>query len=101
MYTYEVLRAENEAFAGTAGVSENNCATGFVPAFRETLSGRVEIARREDGDPAPMHLLCCLPDEWVTGRDEKGHIVAVLDSIEAGFLREGVFYSREEAALLA
>jgi len=101
MYTYEELSAENEAFAGTAGISCNNRRAGFLPAFREAVSGRVEIARDEHGQPAAMHLLCCLPDEWVTARDEKGRIVAVLDSVEAGFLRDDVFYSRAQAAQLA
>jgi hypothetical protein len=101
MYTYEVLSAENEAFAGTGGISSNNREARFVPAFREDRSGRVEVARHENGQPAAMHLLCCLPEEWVTGRDEKGRIVAVLDSVEAGFLRDGVFFTRAEAARLA
>ncbi|MEJ2088040.1 MAG: hypothetical protein P8Y69_06125 [Gammaproteobacteria bacterium] len=101
MCTYERLRAENEAFAGTAGVSQNNSQARFVPAFRDTDSGRVEIARLANGEPAPMHLLCGLPDDWVTGRDENGRIVAILDTVIAGFVRDGVFYTREEAARLA
>jgi hypothetical protein len=48
-----------------------------------------------------MHLLCCLPEEWVTGRDERGQIVALKDSVIAGFVRDGTFYTREEAARLA
>lgn len=101
MCTYEKLRAENEAFGGTGGVSRNNARAGFLPAFRDIDSGRVEIPRLENGDPAPMHLLCGLPDEWVADRDEHGRIVAVRDSVVAGFVRDGVFYTREEAARLA
>ena len=101
MYTYQQLRAENATFAGTGGVSENNRTARFVPAFRDGHTGRVEVARTENGRPAPMHLLCCLPEEWVTGRDERGQIVALKDSVIAGFVRDGIFYTREEAARLA
>ena len=48
-----------------------------------------------------LHLLVGLPEEWVTGRDENGHIVAVRDTIVAGFVRDEVFYTREEAAVLS
>ena len=52
MYSYERLREENETFAGTGGVSENNCQARFVPAFRDEDSGRVELARGpNDGPP--------------------------------------------------
>ncbi len=100
MYTNQRLRVENEAYAGTGGVSQNNHEARFLPAFRDKDTGRVEVARLEDGQPAPMHILSGLPDEWVTGRDEQGCIVAVRDSIIAGFVRDGVFYTREEAAVL-
>ena len=101
MYTNQQLQAENEAFAGTGGVSQNNHQARFLPAFRDSESGRVEVARLEDGQPASVHLLVGLPEEWVTGRDENGHIVAVRDTIVAGFVRDGVFYTREEAAVLS
>jgi len=100
MYTHEQLRDENQTYAGTGGVSENNCRARFSPAFREAVSGRVERARRADGAPAAMHLFCCLPDEWVAERDASGEIVALIGSVTAGFLRDGVFYTREEAARL-
>jgi hypothetical protein len=98
MYTYERLREENETFAGTGGVSEHNATERFLPAFLDRSTGRVEPARREDGAPAPMHLLYCLPDEWVAARDAGGCIIALKDSIVAGFVRDGVFYTREQAA---
>ena len=101
MYTHEQLRDENETFAGTGGVSHNNCRARFVPAFRDAATGRVERARMADGAPAPMHLFCCLPEEWVAERDPNGEIVALIDSVTAGFLRDGEFYTREEAARLA
>ena len=101
MYTYERLRIENEQFAGTGGISENNVYARFAPAFRDAETGRVELARLECGAIAPMHLLFGLPDEWVTGWDAAGQIVALRDSVVAGFVRDEVFYTRDEAAQLA
>lgn len=101
MYTYDRLREENETYAGTGGVSENNGQARFLPAFRDEVTGRVEMARMEDGRTAPMHLLCCLPDEWVTERDDSGRITGLKDTVIAGFVRDGAFYTREESARLA
>lgn len=101
MYTYQQLRAENAAYAGTGGISRNNRAARFAPAFRDCLTGRVELARLENGCPAPMHLLSGLPEEWVSGRDDSGRVVGLKASIIAGFVRDGTFYTREEAARLA
>jgi hypothetical protein len=47
---------------------------------------------------APIHLLSGLPPEWVVTRDAAGGVSAVKPSIVAGFLRDGRFYTREEAA---
>ena len=101
MYTHDHLREENEVYAGTGGVSDHNRGARFLPAFRDSASGRVELARTADGAPASMHLFCCLPEEWVAERDPTGQIVALIDTVVAGFVRDGVFYSREEAARLA
>lgn len=92
------LRVENLAFSGTGGVSQNNARAGFVPAFRDEATGRVEIARFDDGAPATLHVLCGVPDEWIRERDAGGRATALIDTVVAGFVREGVFYTREEAA---
>lgn len=97
--TDERLRRENLAFAGTRGVSANNWAFGFVPAFRDTDTGRVEIARLANGRPAPMHIIEGLPTDWAAARVD-GRVCALKASIVAGFLRNGVFYTREEAAAI-
>lgn len=95
------LRADNLAFAGTAGVSEHARKARFMPAFKDLATGRVEIARFTPGHPAPMHVLSCLPDEWAAERDADGAITVLKPSVIAGFVRDDVFYTREEAAAAA
>jgi len=99
-YTVMKLTQENRAFAGTGGVSENNRCHCFQAAFRDTATGRVELARFENGTPAPMHIFSGLPHEWISSRDESGAPIALLETIIAGFVRDAVFYTREEAAAL-
>jgi hypothetical protein len=48
-----------------------------------------------------MHVISCLPDEWAAERDAAGEIVRLKDSVIAGFVRDGRFYTREEAATAA
>jgi hypothetical protein len=99
--TTETLRKQNLAFVGTGGVSEENRSSGFRPAFFDMASGCAALARFADGRPAPMHLLDGLPDEWVLERDAAGRVRAIKDSVIAGFVRNGIFYTREQAAAAA
>jgi len=92
------IRDENRKFAGTGGVSQNNRGYGFVPAFCDLQTGRAEVSRFASGLPAPVHLLCGLPSEWIVARDRSGTVTAVKPSVVAGFLRNGRFFTREEAA---
>lgn len=92
------LRQENVTFAGTRGVSQNNRAGGFLPAFYDSESDSVQLARFQDGSPAPMHLLDGLPEAWVKERFVSGRVAVIKDSVVAGFLRQGRFYTREQAA---
>ncbi len=98
LLTTETLRRQNLAFVGTGGVSEENQSGGFRPAFHDTASGHTALARFTDGRPAPMHLLDGLPDEWVVRRDSTGRVSAIKDTVIAGFVRNGCFYTREQAA---
>ena len=98
LLTTETLRKQNLAFVGTGGVSEENRSGGFLPAFYDRATGRAVLARFADGRPAPMHLLDGLPDEWVAERDATGRISAIKISVVAGFVRDGFFYTREQAA---
>ncbi len=92
------LRTENRQFAHTCGLSANNADQAFVPAFRNEQTGEVALARFADGRIAPMHLIINLPDAWATARNARGQISAVLDCVIAGFVHEGQFYTRAEAA---
>ncbi len=92
------LRAQNDAFAGTGGVSAHNRAAGFVPAYQNTDTGETRISRFADGRPAPVHVLDGLPAHWIGGRDDLGAIVRTIPAVIAGFMRNGRFYTREAAA---
>ena len=94
------LVRENEEFCGTRGVSENNRDLGFKPAFLNKDTGEVEIARLEDGLPAPMHLITWLPRHWARVVDTRGAVLSLVPSVIAGFTQDGVFYTRAEAAEL-
>lgn len=92
------LRAQNASYAGTAGVSLNNRGAGFVPAYRNTSTGQTVISRFADGKPSPVHVLEGLPDDWVAERAATGEVRQVSAHVVAGFVRDGVFYTREAAA---
>jgi hypothetical protein len=57
----------------------------------------VYLSRFADGRLAPMHLLDGLPPEVVLSDPVSRQVVALKDSVTAGFVREGRFYSRQEA----
>jgi hypothetical protein len=98
MMTHERLTKENLAYDGTGGVSAGNGRAGFIPAFCDTATGRVEPSRHADGTLAPMHLLAGLPRDWVVSREAGNEVPGVKPTVIAGFLRAGAFYTREQAA---
>ncbi len=95
------LRNENLLYARTRGVSRNNRSVGYVPAYLNSATGESAESRFADGTPAPIHLLDGLPDTWIQERDADGHVVCTCPGIVAGFLRNGCFFTREEAARAA
>lgn len=101
MLTDLSLRKQNARFEGTRGVSRNNAALGFVPAFQDRLSGEAHRSCFANGAPAPLHLLGGLPTEWVATRDGDGQPCALRPGIVAGFLLGDRFYTRAEAARLS
>ncbi len=79
--------------------SQENRRFGFRPAFFDAATGTVYDSCFADGRPAPVHVLDGLPDEVVAERDSGGEVIAARESVVAGFVRHGCFYSREEAAV--
>ncbi len=96
--TKQRLVRENLAYRHTGGVSEENRCSGFVPAFRDIETGEIYPSLRADGCPVPFHCLDGLPDAVVLHRDTSGTPVTLKASLVAGFLRDGVFYTRDQAA---
>lgn len=96
--TEQELRLETISFAGTGGISTNSRSNGFRPAFLDTHTQVFYLSRFLDGRPAPLHLLDGLPDDVVLSRGPSGRIEAVKPSVISGFVRDGEFYTRDEAA---
>jgi hypothetical protein len=98
LFTEARLKRENLAFFGTPGVSQGNSGYGFIPAFCDSVTGRVEISRLPNGQLAPIHMIEGLPKSWIVQRDATAKPTAVKLSIVAGFVRGGCFYTRAQAA---
>ena len=96
----QTLCSENLTYAGTRGISENNHTSNFRPAFLDRTTGRIEIAKLKNGEQAPVHIICWMPEEWATSIDDNGLVLGLKPGIIAGFERGGRFYTREEAAEL-
>ena len=94
----DVLVCENRAFRGTGGVSEENGAYGFTPAFCDLDTGDVYLSCYADGRPAPVHLYEGLPSALVAHDDTGEKPKALKSSVVAGFVRGQRFYTRDEAA---
>ncbi len=94
--TNETLRHQTDTFKGTGGTSEESHRYGFAPAFLDTMTGRIFLARYADGRLAPVHLIDGLPLELVAERDATGRSTAIKPFVIAGFVRGQRFYTREE-----
>lgn len=92
------LRAQNDCYRGTGGVSDENRSLGFEPAFMDTDSGTVHRARFGNGQPAPFHILDGLPPGVVCERDPCGRVLSVKATLIAGFISHGRFLTRAQAA---
>ena len=94
------LRLENQTYEDTGGISQNNRDSGFKPAYRNIRTGQTVISCFANGEPAPVHVLDGIPDEWVVARDPGGGVSRVLATVVSGFIHNGRFYTREAAARL-
>ena len=93
------LAAQNRRFRGTGGVSRENRSRGFAPAFRDDSTGTLYLSRFANGAISPIHVLDGLPEALVVSRNASGRVLQVQSSVVAGFIRDGRFFSREEASL--
>ena len=98
LLTKASLKTENLVFFGTAGVSSENRSNGFKPAFYDTETERVEISRFQNGQLAPIHIIDGLPESWIVERDATLKATAIKCSVIAGFVCNGYFYTRSQAA---
>ena len=94
------LQLENSRYRGTGGVSSNSRCAGFSPAFMDSGTRAVYLSCFADGRMAPFHTLDGLPEELVLGRTTSGRVAAINPAVISGFVRAGVFYTRNEAAAL-
>ena len=88
---------QSQVYTGNRGVRDDASMSGFRPAFLDKATGRVAIARLRDGKPAAAHLIAWLPRDWAAEMQADGSIVRLRDGIIAGFVRDGVFLTREQA----
>jgi hypothetical protein len=95
--TRQALATEKARYFGTAGCSAGNRGCGFRPAFLDRETGRIYLSTFADGRPAPVHLLDGLPPALVLVRTPGRSVYAVKGSVISGFVRDGHFYTREEA----
>lgn len=96
--TASTLGSENRQFANTCGLSQHNACHNFLPAFRNEETGEVALATFADGRQAPMHIILGLPKSWATAHNARGQVAAIASCVIAGFVRDGQFYTRAEAA---
>lgn len=94
------LRVENGRYRKTTGTSKNNRCLGLHPAFQQRSTGRIEVARLRSGAPAPAHIISWLPHDCAASINKDGTVLSLIPSVEAGFERDGVFFTREQAAAL-
>ena len=80
----------------TDQTNDNNPDNAVLPAFKDTRTGRVEIARNRVGLPASCHLIDWLPREWARTITDTGRVSSLRPEIVQGFVFKGVFYTREE-----
>lgn len=82
----QVLADQNRHFRRTGGVSQENQAYGFLPAFMDIQSGAIYLSRFADGRLAPIHLLEGLPENVIAARTPSGTVTAASGSVIAGFV---------------
>jgi hypothetical protein len=97
---HAMLKRENRVYGGSPGVSDG-CREGcFKPAFLDQETGTVYVSRHPNGHVATFHTLDGLPDEVVTARYANGNVSKAKHTLVSGFLKDCIFYTRQEAAAI-
>ena len=81
---------------GSARAGVHSVSFGFLPAFRDLLTGETHLSTNTDGSLAPVHLLDGIPEIWVKERDDRGRVVALRESVVAGYLRGERFFTHRQ-----
>lgn len=69
---------------------------GFLPAFRDLLTGETHLSTNTDGSLAPIHLLDGIPEVWIKERDDRGRVIALRETVIAGYLRGERFFTHRQ-----
>lgn len=93
----KMRQSESPTCTGTTEFSERHSQRSFKPAFLDKSTGRIEIARLANGQPAPAHFIDWLPDEWAMSFHRDGTVKSLKQSVVAGFVYDAVFYTRDQA----
>jgi hypothetical protein len=96
--TIKSIQAQNRRYAGTGGVSQENQVRGFIPGFLDRATGEMYASRHADGSPAPIHIMDGLPEDLIVARTQSGQVAAIKGTVIVGFILDGHFYTREQAA---
>lgn len=92
------LAIQASDYPGARSVPHHVADAGLTPAFLDKRTGRIEIARTRVGLPASTHVIDWLPREWAKSVTDKGRVSSLRPEIISGYIRDGIFYTREEIA---
>jgi hypothetical protein len=92
------LKFQNIVWRGTGALSAENRDQGFTPAFLDTERKEIYLSRHANGDVATVHILDGLPEHLRLSGETSATASKAKSNVIAGFVRDGKFYTREEAA---
>ena len=101
LMTLKRIADENAVYLGSAGRSEENTGLGFAPAFYDFSTATTYRSRFADGSDAPFHTLDGLPEAMIVRRAPSGRVLSAKPTLISGFVRDGFFYTRGNAARAA
>lgn len=96
MLNLELSPAAAPTRADDRGWLDAGFTAGWIPAFRHRVTGEVHASRLADGRLACMHVLDTAPAYWVGERDLRGRPCALVQEVQAGYLRGDRFFTLAE-----